>query len=146
MHVNILTHGMLVNIGPITSYMYTILWPCSCILEKFDYVILIYFFGSLSVFVCFLISVYPHPILIPFFFSEPDPVFAKNIETEMGDEFFHLFPSVFIPNNNANEINEMAFMLWDIIASCESNHIWQIENETWVDYFGLVSIWLALLE
>ena len=33
-------------------------------------------------------------------------------------------------DNNANGINEMAPMLWDIIASCESNHIWQIENET----------------
>ena len=27
-------------------------------------------------------------------------------------------------DNNANEINEMAFMLWDIIASCESKHTW----------------------
>jgi hypothetical protein len=29
-------------------------------------------------------------------------------------------------------------MLWDIIASCESKHIWQIANETWVDDFRLV--------
>ena len=43
-------------------------------------------------------------------------------------------------DNNANGINEMAFMLWDIIASCESKHIWQMANETWVDDFGLVSI------
>jgi hypothetical protein len=28
-------------------------------------------------------------------------------------------------DNNANGINEMASMLWDIIASCESKHIWQ---------------------
>jgi len=27
-------------------------------------------------------------------------------------------------DNNANVIDEMAFMLWDIIASCESKHIW----------------------
>jgi hypothetical protein len=27
-------------------------------------------------------------------------------------------------DNNANGINEMAFMLWDIIASCESKHTW----------------------
>ena len=33
-------------------------------------------------------------------------------------------------DNNANGINEMAFMLWDIIASCESKHIWQMANET----------------
>jgi hypothetical protein len=32
--------------------------------------------------------------------------------------------------NNADEINKMASMLWDIIASCESKHIWQIVNET----------------
>ena len=25
--------------------------------------------------------------------------------------------------NNANRINEMAFMFWDIMASCESKHI-----------------------
>ena len=33
-------------------------------------------------------------------------------------------------DNNANGINEMASMLWDIIASCESKHIWQMVNET----------------
>ena len=33
-------------------------------------------------------------------------------------------------DNNANGINEMAFMLWDVIASCESKHIWQMANET----------------
>ena len=33
-------------------------------------------------------------------------------------------------DNNANGINEMAFMLWDAIASCESKHIWQMANET----------------
>ena len=27
-------------------------------------------------------------------------------------------------DNNANGINEMASMLWDIVASCESNHTW----------------------
>jgi hypothetical protein len=43
-------------------------------------------------------------------------------------------------DNNANRINEMASMLWDIIASCESKHIWQMANETWVDDFELVSI------
>ena len=43
-------------------------------------------------------------------------------------------------DNNANGINEMSFMLWDIIASRESKHIWQMVNETWVDDFGLVSI------
>ena len=32
-------------------------------------------------------------------------------------------------DNNANGINEMVFMLWDIIASCETKHIWQIANE-----------------
>ena len=34
-------------------------------------------------------------------------------------------------DNNAKGINEiMAFMLWDIIASCGSKHIWQMVNET----------------
>jgi hypothetical protein len=33
-------------------------------------------------------------------------------------------------DNNANEINEVAPMLWDIMASCESKHIWQMVNET----------------
>jgi hypothetical protein len=33
-------------------------------------------------------------------------------------------------DNSANGIDEMASMLWDIIASCESKHIWQIESET----------------
>ena len=32
-------------------------------------------------------------------------------------------------DNNANGINEIASMLWDIIASCESKHIWQMVNE-----------------
>ena len=27
-------------------------------------------------------------------------------------------------DGNVNGINEMAFMLWDIIASCESKHTW----------------------
>ena len=27
-------------------------------------------------------------------------------------------------DNNANGINEMASMLWDIIVSCESKHVW----------------------
>jgi hypothetical protein len=34
----------------------------------------------------------------------------------------------------------MAYILWDIIVSWESKHIWQMVNKTWVDYFGLVSI------
>ena len=29
-------------------------------------------------------------------------------------------------DNNANGINEMAYMLWDIITSCESKHTQQI--------------------
>ena len=33
-------------------------------------------------------------------------------------------------DNNTNGINEMASILWDIIASCESKYIWQIANET----------------
>ena len=33
-------------------------------------------------------------------------------------------------DNNANGINKMTFMLWDIIGSCESKHIWQMANET----------------
>jgi hypothetical protein len=33
-------------------------------------------------------------------------------------------------DNNTNRINEMASMLWDITASCESKNIWQIANET----------------
>jgi hypothetical protein len=33
-------------------------------------------------------------------------------------------------DNNANGTNEMASMLWDIIASCESKYIWQMANET----------------
>ena len=34
-------------------------------------------------------------------------------------------------DNNANGINEMAFMLWDIIASCESKIFgkWQMRHE-----------------
>ena len=43
-------------------------------------------------------------------------------------------------DNNANRINEMASILWDIIVWCESKHVWQMANETWVDDFGLVSI------
>ena len=33
-------------------------------------------------------------------------------------------------DNNANRIDEMEPKLWDIIVSCESNHIWQMTNET----------------
>jgi hypothetical protein len=33
-------------------------------------------------------------------------------------------------DNNANGINQIASMLWDIIVSCGSKHIWQIANET----------------
>lgn len=33
-------------------------------------------------------------------------------------------------DNNGNGINEMASMLWDIIASCERKHIWQMANKT----------------
>ena len=36
-------------------------------------------------------------------------------------------------DNNANGIDEMASILWDIIASCESKHVWQQANNTWVD-------------
>ena len=43
-------------------------------------------------------------------------------------------------DNNANGVDEMASMLWDIIVSWESKHIWQMVNETWVDDFGCVSI------
>ena len=43
-------------------------------------------------------------------------------------------------DNSANGINEIASILWDIIASYESKHIWRMVNETWVDDFGLVSI------
>jgi hypothetical protein len=32
-------------------------------------------------------------------------------------------------DNNANGINVVASILWDIIASCESKHIWQIAIE-----------------
>ena len=42
-------------------------------------------------------------------------------------------------DNNANRVDEIASILWDIIVSWESKHIWQMVNETWVD-FGLVSI------
>jgi hypothetical protein len=34
----------------------------------------------------------------------------------------------------------MTSMLWDILVSWESKHIWQMVNETWVDDFVLVSI------
>jgi hypothetical protein len=34
----------------------------------------------------------------------------------------------------------MMSMLWDMTASYESKHIWQMVNETWVDDFRLVSI------
>ena len=43
-------------------------------------------------------------------------------------------------DNNANRVNKMASMLWDIIVSWESKHIWQMAKETWVDDYGLVSI------
>jgi hypothetical protein len=33
-------------------------------------------------------------------------------------------------DNNANGINIMAAILWNIIASCESKHIWHIAIET----------------
>jgi hypothetical protein len=33
-------------------------------------------------------------------------------------------------DNNTNGINEMTPMLWDIIASCKSKHIWHMTNET----------------
>ena len=33
-------------------------------------------------------------------------------------------------DNNANRVIEMASMLWDIIVSCGSKHIWQMLNET----------------
>jgi hypothetical protein len=33
-------------------------------------------------------------------------------------------------DNNANGIDEMASMLWDIIVSRESKHTWQIANNT----------------
>jgi hypothetical protein len=33
-------------------------------------------------------------------------------------------------DNNANGINIMASILWDIIASCESKYIWHIAIET----------------
>ena len=33
-------------------------------------------------------------------------------------------------DNNANGVDEMTSMLRDIIVSCESNHIWQMTNET----------------
>ena len=33
-------------------------------------------------------------------------------------------------DNNVNGINKMASMLWDIIASCKSKHIWQMVNGT----------------
>ena len=39
-------------------------------------------------------------------------------------------------DNNTNGIDEMTSMLWDIIASFENKHIWQMTNETWVDDFG----------
>ena len=42
-------------------------------------------------------------------------------------------------DNNANKIYGMAYMLWDIITSWESKHIWQMAKETWVDVLGLVS-------
>jgi len=51
----------------------------------------------MSVFVCFPILVY---LLFPLqlcFFPKNDSVFVNNIETEMGEEFFHLFRFVFIP-------------------------------------------------
>jgi hypothetical protein len=40
------------------------------------------------------------------FFPEPVPVpvFAKNIETEMGDEFFRPFPSVFMQSWNPRDM------------------------------------------
>ena len=43
-------------------------------------------------------------------------------------------------DNNANGVDEIASMLWDIIVSWESKNIWQMAKETWVDGFGLVSI------
>jgi len=35
-----------------------------------------------------------------------------------------------VKDNNANGYYEMASMLWDIVASCESNHIWKMAKET----------------
>jgi hypothetical protein len=33
-------------------------------------------------------------------------------------------------DNNANGIDEMDSILWDIRVSCESKHIWQMVNKT----------------
>ena len=35
-----------------------------------------------------------------------------------------------VKDDNANEIYRMASILWDIIASYESKHIWQMTKET----------------
>ena len=43
-------------------------------------------------------------------------------------------------DNNANGVDEMASILWDIIVLWESKHIWQMVNVTWVDDFRLISI------
>ena len=43
-------------------------------------------------------------------------------------------------DNNANGVNEMAYMLRNIIVSWESKHIWQMLKEIGVDDFGLISI------
>ena len=43
-------------------------------------------------------------------------------------------------DNNSYRIDEMAYMLWDIMESCEIKYIWQMANETWFDEYGLVSV------
>ena len=100
MHVNVLTHGMLVNIGPTTSYVYIILWLCSCILKNIWSCYSNFFFW-LSPCLCPYLSVSVFLYISIRFFPEPDPVSTKNIETEMEEEFFRPFPSVFIPTPNS---------------------------------------------
>jgi len=43
-------------------------------------------------------------------------------------------------DNNVNGIDEMTSILWDIMALCESKHIWQMANETWEEWiwFGFI--------
>ena len=43
-------------------------------------------------------------------------------------------------DSNANGVDKMTSMLWDIIVLWESKYIWWMAKETWVDDFELVSI------
>jgi len=70
--LSMLTYGILVNIGPIISYLYIILWLCSCILKNIWSCYSNLFF-RLSVRICLFPYFCISPYVFNFFFF-PNPV------------------------------------------------------------------------